>query len=196
MKKRNKFKIDKLYVHLMIAIVCYSCLFLTAWRDIGIYFQFKRGNTKTVTSECISISVERTNEPRKYSHFSIYTLHLRCGTNVFLYKEKADALFSSKEAIEDDFITGSSIVFTYVDRPAILENTYALVSASDGKSILLDEADGISHFAERTRTIVICLIAFYGIISLGLMVPIILRLHKKWKHCKNRKNKKRKKRAK
>lgn len=103
-----------------LAVAAVSLLCLPAWRDIRIYFEYQNGSTKTVTSECISISVDRTNEPRRYSFFTIYSFHLKCGTTVAVYKGTADQLLPSDkvpeqmQALEQQFITGRPITATYV----------------------------------------------------------------------------------
>ena len=183
-----------------LAVAAVSLLCLPEWRDSWIYFEYQNGRTKSVTSECISISVDRTNEPRRYSFFTIYSFHLKCGTTVAVYKDIADQLLPSDkvpeqlQALEQQFITGRPITVTYVAGMPMVNDTYALVSASDCEGVLVSASLGIAHYSERVRTIAITSCVLYGVALLFLAAPLIPYMCRKWRHRKNRIRKKRKKR--
>ena len=98
----------------------------------------------------------QTNEPRKHGAFTIYSIRLEDGTDVAIYKDVADELFHSnrvsaqKQALEEKFVTGQPITVTYVRKPTLVRNIYALVCAStaDGE-ILIPAPAAIYHYASR-----------------------------------------------
>lgn len=168
-------------------------MWLFAWRDISIYFEYQRGNSKTVTSECISVSVDRTNEPRLHSVFTIYSLHLKNGISVAIYKETVDEQIQmkhvpqQKKVLEQQFVTGRPITVTFVAKPNLVNNTYALMSASDGGKALIDAT---AHYSTRVKTMVIMDSILYGMAILSLALPVIPYLHKELKRRQNRRRKK------
>ena len=201
-KSLNNMKRKTLKPNVKAAIVVslVSLFSLFSWRDIWIYHEYKKGNTRTVTSECVSISFDQTNEPRRYSPFTIYSLHLNCGTAVAVYKDTADTIFPSKhvaeqkQALEQLFVSNRPITITYVAEPTVVNDTYALVYAfSDQGEVLIDASLGISYYAERVKKTIIVNCILYSVSILLLSMPLIPYLYRKWKHRQNRICKKRKK---
>lgn len=198
MNMKNKKPLG-LNVKVAIAVAAVSLLFLSAWRDIWIYFEYQNGNTKTVTSECISVFVDRTNEPRRHSSFTILSFRLKCGTTVAIYKDTVDQLLHSDniseqvQALEQQFVTGRPITVTYVAGTTLVNDTYALIGASDCGGVLIDASLGIAHYSERVKKIVILDCILYGISLVFLAAPLIPYVNRKWRHRKNRIRKKRRK---
>ena len=93
--KKNRRRPLRLTTKAALALCAFSLLLLTAWRDVGIHFAYRQGDTATVRAECIGVSLEQTNEPRRYSPFYIYTFHLNGGATVAIYEDTADAMFPS-----------------------------------------------------------------------------------------------------
>ncbi len=190
----------KTNLKLLLPAVLFSLLCLTAWRDILVFWEYHNNNVITVTSKCISVSKSTTNEPRRHYPFTILCLNLEDGTVVAIYEETATELTLSEnvtkqlQVLEERFVTGLPTTFTYVAKPPIVDDTYALVCASslDGNS-LIDAATGISHYASRAKAVAILNIIFYGIPFLLFAAQLFFRLYKKWKKWNRRRKRKRKK---
>lgn len=193
----------KTNLKLLLPAVLLSLLSLTAWRDILVFREYHNNNVITVTSKCISVSKSSTNEPRRHYPFTIFCLNLEDGTVVAIYEETATELTLSKnvtkqlQALEERFVTGLPTTFTYVAKPPIVDDTYALVCASslDGNSII-DAATGISHYASRAKAVAISNIVFYGIPLLSFAAQLFFRLYKKWKKWKKWNRRRKRKRRK
>lgn len=114
MKKREPLRWN-IKVALLAAIV--SLLSLSAWRDVAVYLNYQSNHVQTVASQCVSVSMRRTDEPRLHSFFTVFCLELADGTTVAVYKDTADALFPSKnasdqiQAFETQFVTDQPITF-------------------------------------------------------------------------------------
>lgn len=190
MKKKQYLKAN---IKISLVLVALSLSFLAAWRDILVFWEYHNKNVITATSECISVSQSRTNELRLHSFFTIFCLNFEDGTVVAIYSETANELFLSENAteqlraLEERFVTGFPITFTYVAKPTIVNDTYALVCASllDGTS-LIDATSGISHYARRAKTIVITSLILYSFSFLSFVAPLFFRLYKKWNHRRKR----------
>lgn len=177
--KRKKIPTSVGSAILLIASICFMDVF--GWRDYAIYYNYQRGNIKTVTSDCSFISIDHTNEPVYHGGtFTIYSFHLSCGTTVAVYSDSVESHLLStkvpeqKQALERQFVTGRPYSFTYVTKPALVGNTCALVSVSDSGELMID---GVSHYSERFRTIVIVDSIAFGLALLSLTVPLLLRLY-------------------
>lgn len=198
MNMNNK-KLFGFNLKVAIAVAAVSLLFLSAWRDIRIYYAYQNGNTKTVTSECISVSVDRTNEPRRYSFFTIFSFYLKCGTTVAVYEDTANQLLHTDniseqlQELERQFVTGRPVTITYVSGMTVVDDTYALIDASDCGGLLIDASLGIAHYSERVKTIVTLDCILYSISFVSLISPLIPYINRKWRHRKNRIRKKRRK---
>ena len=114
MKKREPLRWN-IKVALLAAIV--SLLSLSAWRDVAVYLNYQSNHVQTVASQCVSVSMRRTDEPRLHSFFTVFCLELADGTTVAVYKDTADALFPSEnasdqiQAFETQFVTDQPITF-------------------------------------------------------------------------------------
>ena len=175
-----------------LVLCAFSLLLLTAWRDVGIHFAYRQGHTVTVSAECTAVSLDRTNEPRRYSAFYLYTFHLKGGETIAIYSDTADAMFSFSDAaerihaLEQQFVTGRPIDFTYVTQPTLVGDTHALVSAADGEAVLLAPKLTMEHFSRRARTLATIAAILYAAALLLLAAPLVPYLHKKYNHHRNR----------
>ena len=191
MKKKRRRPL-RLTAKAALALCAFGLLLLMAWRDVGIQFAYRQGDTATVSAKCTAVSLAQTNEPRRYSPFYIYTFHLEGGAAVAIYEDTADAMFSfsdanaRNQALEQQFVTGRPIDFTYVTRPTLVGNTPALVSAADGAAVLLTPELTMAHFSHRAQTILIVAAILYATALPLLASPLIPYLHKKFKHRRNR----------
>lgn len=204
MSKKNKnIKIKKYFRNNVIPALVFgsiTLLSLCAWRDISVYREYQDHNVTTITRKCVSVTKTQTNEPRKHDAFTIYSIRLEDGTEVAIYKDVADELFHSyrvpaqKQALEEKFVTGQPITVTYVRKPTLVRNIYALVcaSAADGE-ILIPAAAAIYHYASRVKAITIVCSIFYGISCLILIAPLIFRLIQAWGRHRKRLKKQREK---
>ena len=147
-------------------------LSLIAWRDVAIYIGAKCGNTTIITEECIKIQESAVADIYgNRSYRPLYELKLRNGTSVAIYQEETTKFFSSAEELEQCFVTGQSITFTYVRKPAFRDNVFALISAVCGEEELYPMSVGIAPFWQRTRTFIIVDSIILGVASLFLIVP-------------------------
>lgn len=95
--------------------------------------------------------------------------------------------------MERQFVTGHPVTVTYVSGITLVDDTYALIDASDSEGVLLDASLGIAHYSERVKTIVTLDCILYGISFVFLISPLIPYASRKWRHRKNRIRKKRRK---
>lgn len=170
-----------------ISLAALSLFWLFAWRDLSVYFQYRRGNTKTATAQCVSVSADQTNELRSPTVFTIYCLNLDNGVSTAIYKETADKLLRQKrvpeqtQALERQFVTGEPITVVYVEKPALVNNTYALMSVSnDGETMI----DATTHYSSRAKTMIIMNSILYGLALLILASPWIAATIKKLRRRK------------
>lgn len=203
-KKKKNIKIKKYFRNNVIPALVFTgfitLLSLCAWRDISVYREYQDHNVTTITRKCVSVTKTQTNEPRKHGAFTIYSIRLEDGTEVAIYKDVADELFHSnrvpaqKQALEEKFVTGQPITVTYVRKPTLVRNIYALVRAStaDGE-ILIPAQAAIYHYASRVKAITIVCSIFYGISCLILIAPLIFRLIQAWGRHRKRLKKQREK---
>lgn len=173
MKKKKRRSIS-LSARAAIAFSMLCLLSLIAWRDVAIYIGVKCGNTTiiTITEECIKIQESAVADIYgNRSYRPLYELKLRNGTSVAIYQEETTKFFSSAEELEQCFVTGQSITFTYVRKPAFRDNVFALISAVCGEEELYPISVGIAPFWQRTRTFIIVDSIILGVASLFLIVP-------------------------
>ena len=129
MKKKKRRSIS-LSARAAIALILLSLSTLSGWRDVAIYIGAKCGNTAIITEECIKIQESAVADIYgNRSYRPLYELKLRNGTSVAIYQEETTKFFSSAEELEQCFVTGQSITFTYVRKPAFRDNVFALISA-------------------------------------------------------------------
>ena len=170
MKKKKRRSIS-LSARAAIAFSMLCLLSLIAWRDVAIYIGVKCGNT-TIITECIKIQESAVADIYgNRSYRPLYELKLRNGTSVAIYQEETTKFFSSAEELEQCFVTGQSITFTYVRKPAFRDNVFALISAVCGEEELYPISVGIAPFWQRTRTFIIVDSIILGVASLFLIVP-------------------------
>ena len=171
MKKKKRRSIS-LSARAAIALILLSLSTLSGWRDVAIYIGAKCGNTAIITEECIKIQESAVADIYgNRSYRPLYELKLRNGTSVAIYQEETTKFFSSAEELEQCFVTGQSITFTYVRKPAFRDNVFALISAVCGEEELYPISVGIAPFWQRTRTFIIVDSIILGVASLLLIVP-------------------------
>lgn len=171
MKKKKRRSIS-LSARAAIALILLSLSTLSGWRDVAIYIGAKCGNTTIITEECIKIQESAVADIYgNRSYRPLYELKLRNGTSVAIYQEETTKFFSSAEELEQCFVTGQSITFTYVRKPAFRDNVFALISAVCGEEELYPISVGIAPFWQRTRTFIIVDSIILGVASLFLIVP-------------------------
>ena len=133
MKKKKRRSIS-LSARAAIAFSMLCLLSLIAWRDVAIYIGAKCGNTTIITEECIKIQESAVADIYgNRSYRPLYELKLRNGTSVAIYQEETTKFFSSAEELEQCFVTGQSITFTYVRKPSFRDKVFSLISAVCGE---------------------------------------------------------------
>jgi hypothetical protein len=188
MKNHNHVRLS---VRVAIAISMLCLLSLIAWRDVAIYIGAKCGNTEAITEECLEIQESSVADifENRYDR-PLYSLKLKNGVLVAIYQEEANEFFSSAEELEQLFVTGYPITFTYVRKPAFRDGVFALLSATCGERELYPISVGIAPFWKRTRTCLIVDSTILGVASLFLIVPLLrTSLHKRKKKLRKKKKK-------
>lgn len=148
-----------------------------------VYREIKMNHTETIETNCISVALERIDEPNGHTPYRlIYNFVLGDGTNVSIYKDIVDEIFSSKEALEQQFVTGQTMVFTYIPKPLFTNGAFVLLSVSDNSKIFIDKADVLHAYYSRLKTSAIILLVFSCIAILILLISPTVYLHKKHKH--------------
>lgn len=193
-KKKKKWRLP-LYIQAALALFLFSLVSLTAWRETGVFFAFRQGKTETVTSQCLSITVDEPDGFHRIG-YKIFVLYLKSGRTLAVYADALDdSLFRTQtisqkqEMLEECFITGKPIAFTYVTEPSQKGDTCALISATANGTVLLAENDGISYYAERTKILLVIDAIIWSAVLLCLLTPLFLRLHKKHLARKKRREK-------
>lgn len=136
------------------------------------------------------LKMEKPTRWRNYRRMIAYSLKLKNGVLVAIYQEEANEFFSSAEELEQLFVTGYPITFTYVRKPAFRDGVFALLSATCGERELYPISVGIAPFWKRTRTCLIVDSTILGVASLFLIVPLLrTSLHKRKKKLRKKKKK-------
>lgn len=152
------------------------------WRYMWTYREIKINHIETIDASCISISLDHTDEPNGHTPYRlIYNFVLEDGTTVSIYKDVVDDIFSSKEALEQQLVTGRTMEFTYVPKPLFTNGAFVLLSVSDNGKIIIDKADVIYTYYSRLKTGAIVLLIFSCIALLILLASPICYLYKKHK---------------
>lgn len=102
---------------------------------------------------------------------------------------RTQTISQKQEMLEERFVTGKPITFTYVTEPAQKGDTCALISATANGAVLLAENDGISYYAERAKIFLVIDAMIWSAVLLCLLAPLFLRLHKKHLARKKRREK-------
>lgn len=159
---------------------------------IGIYFAVRSDQTQIVTSQCVSVTAEELHKWQRHP-CTYYVLHLQSGDQLALESDALDEspfrsmkISDGKQFLQECFVTGQDITFTYVRDPELKEGICALVSATDDATIL-DESTCISFYKEKT-ILTFCAVGFLWLFVLVIvLVPLIWHLHEK--HLKRKKHK-------
>lgn len=196
MAKKKKKRHIPLQVLIALEVFLFTLIpFVDYWREIGAYFAFQQGKTETVTSQCLSVTVEKPDGIHRNS-YKIFVLHLKSGRTLAVYADALDdSLFrtqtisQNQEMLEERFVTGEPITFTYVTEPAQKGDTCALISATANGAVLLEEDAGISQYAERITRLLVVAGILWSFALLCLLAPLLWRLHEKHLARKKRRKK-------
>lgn len=164
------------------------------WRYMWAYREIKANHTETVETNCVSVALDRTDEPNGHIPYrQIYNFVLGDGTNVSIYKDIVDEIFPSREALEQQLVTGRTMVFTYIPKPLFTNGAFVLLSVSDDGKVIIDKAGVVHAYYGRLKTGAIILLIFSCIALLILLMPPTFYLYRKHKRRRKKRLKRKSK---
>lgn len=198
MSRRKNNSLTAVSIKLAIVIIVTPLLFIIFydWRFMLVYREIKANRTETVKTSCSSVVLDYPFEMfrRDYYHYcAVYNVMLRDGTTVSIYKDIADDIFPSREAMEQQLVTGGTKEFTYITKPRFSNGAFVLLSVSDDGKVIIDKADVVQDYYRILKRDAIMLLVAFCMALLSLMPPLGFYLHRKLKRRKRLRDKQRKK---
>lgn len=197
MARRQKLRgstVQTIKLALAIFIPTLLVFFIYGWRYMWVYREIEMNHIETVESNCISVALDHTEERYRNSwHRRIYNFVLGNGTNISVYESIVDEINLSKEALEQQLVTGRTLEFTYVPIPAFSNGAFVLLSVSDGSEIIIDKADIFREYYGWLKRCSIMLLVVFCVSILLLSIPPALYFYRKYQRYKKKQRKKEKK---